>query len=98
MPALDDPSGAGSEDSRTFWCNQLSSLKTLLYKTNKAIEAVTDGNHKSYKLDSGQGAQEVTRHDLDKLMANVIDYQNQIDDLEKKLGITKSCVVVGPAW
>lgn len=98
MPVITDDSGSGSESSLNFWENQLSNLKILLYRTNEAIQALTTGNHKAYKLDTGQSTQEVTRLDLGVLQQNVINYTSQIQDLEIKLGYTKSAVQVIPLW
>lgn len=98
MPVITDDSGAGTEDSCTYWENQLSNLKILLYRTTEAIQALTTGNHKAYKLDTGQSTQEVTRLDLGVLRDNITEYTSQIQDLEIKLGHTKSAVQVIPAW
>ena len=101
MAKLPDPDGVGDQLSCNFWEDQLFNLKVLLNATQKAVNALTIGNHQSYELDTGQNRQRVTRLDLDRLNSNIDDYMQRISDLELKLGVGcggSGSVIVVPGW
>lgn len=88
-----------TESSCDYWQDELINTRILLSEINKAIQALTIGNHSRYELDSGQTRQTVSRLDLDKLTTQRNDLLSQIDDLEKKCGINgRGTIIARPYW
>jgi len=98
MPIIDLTSTAYNENSYDFWNNELENCKIILFEIEKAILAITIGNHKSYTLDTGQGSQTVSRLDLPALQEQKTNLLCVINDLELKLGIRHICKRVVPLW
>lgn len=100
MGIIDPGNNIANETSCEFWQNELINLRILLNEINKGILVLMQGNHQSYKLDTGQSAQSVTRFEIDELNEMRTTIMSQVDDLEAKLnlGCSPSIIQVRPAW
>ncbi len=98
-PVVDPTSPAVSETSTEYYQAELKNARDRLYKLNQAIKSLTDGNHQSYQLDTGQSSQRVTRLDLPELYKQINPLMEQIRRLEIYLGEGKpTSKQVRPAW
>lgn len=98
MPIIDNTSDAYNESSSTSWNATLQNTKIILYAYDKAILALTELNHASYELNTGQSITRVTRKNLPELLEMRSLLLSQISDLECMLGIKKNVKQVIPGW
>lgn len=82
MAIINDPDNISSQTSCEYWQDELINTRILLNAINKAIQALTIGNHQRYELDTGQSRQTVTRIDLNNLQLQRKELIGQIADLE----------------
>ena len=82
MALIDPTNPINSENSCQYWQDELKNARVLLNEINKAIQALTIGNHQSYELDTGQSKQRVTRLDINNLNMQRQVLIGQIADLE----------------
>ncbi|MCR5612241.1 hypothetical protein [Treponema sp.] len=83
---IDDKSPVVNEDSQTFWQDELTNAKILLYEIEKAITAFNkNGNIQSYTIDTGQDKQTVSRADLSNLYMRREKLLGEIATLEARL-------------
>jgi hypothetical protein len=76
---------------------EIATSKALLAAMNAAITALADPTVKSYDIDTGQGQQKVTRHDLPMIMNQRRALMNEICTMEARL--KGNGVVMGvPGW
>lgn len=82
MSIIDPTSPVVNQTSCQYWQDELINSRILLNKIDLAIQTISSGNHQSYKLDTGQSVQTVTRIDLNALSAQRNNLINQIAALE----------------
>jgi hypothetical protein len=82
----------------SFWCEQLTIAKAQLVKLQAAIDFITTNPHKSYTLDSGQGSQQVSRPDLDRLQNQEDSLLNRIATLEIRCNPGSASQQIRPGW
>ena len=91
--------GSEIQDTKEFWTDQLANARTMLFRVEQALHKLVKENHQSYKLDTGQTTQEVTRLEIPSLQKMKKAYSLEIMKLEKYLGVNQSSeVVVRPRW
>ena len=99
MAVIDPDSPVISESCSTFWEDQLTNKKILLYEVQKAILQLQSGKIQSYQLDTGQSSQRVTRQNIAALSDYEQNLLSDIRDLELKLGkCGKGTTIMTPAW
>ncbi len=64
---------------------QIAKLEAQLSALDSAITGAMK-KHKSYRLDSGEGSQQVTNNDVDRLVAAQERLQKRLDRLYNRLG------------
>lgn len=93
-----------SDDSQSFWEDELANSRTLLEQLDRAIYALSMSVTSSegvveYTLDTGQNRQTVKRADLPQLQNQRNSLLNTIDMLERKLGLHGSpCRQIVPGF
>lgn len=80
------------------WEDQLKNLRILLYEIQKGILTIIQQGHSQYSLNTGQSEQTVRRLSLSELKDMQIDVINQIDELEKLLGVRENVRQICPGW
>lgn len=99
MAVIDPNSPVIGESCSTFWSDQLTNKKILLYNVQLAILQLETGKIQSYQLDTGQTSQRVTRQNISELYKAETDLLSDIRDLELKLGLCdKGTIQVRPNW
>jgi hypothetical protein len=78
--------------------NEYQNLKNLIFKYDEAISALLTGTHQSYKLDTGQSSQSVTRIDLNALQTTRDKLFDQFNTLALRLRKTSGVKQVRMAW
>ena len=79
-----------------FWQERLTKAKILAAAIEDAISFLTINPTQSYKLDTGQSEQEVTRTNLPGLNKMLDTVLNRIAALEQRLNSRPNCFA--PAW
>jgi hypothetical protein len=83
--------------ANAFLQTQVTALETQINAYNAAIAAVLSGGVESYRLNTGQTDQMVTKLNVDKLQTTVTSLYNQYTTLCARL--TGSGVLIArPAW
>ena len=97
---IDVNSPVVNEDSQTFWRDELTNAKILLYEIEKAIKAFNEnGNIQSYTIDTGQHKQSVSRADLSNLYMRRDKLLGEIATLEARLHVGGSrCPQIMPGF
>lgn len=78
-----------------FWLDQITNAKAQVVALNNAIIFLYDNPHDSYKLDTGQGAQQVKRPDVDRLQAQYDGLLNRISSLEARCNGASQQIIPG---
>lgn len=95
MPTLPN---INTETHEQFLENEYQNVKALIFQYDQAISAVLTGNLSSYKLDSGQSSQSLTRLPLSELESTQKQLLKRLDNLASRLGYNRSVVVVTPGF
>jgi len=82
----------------SFLEDEYCNLQQIIYEYDKAIIALTTGNHSSYQIDTGMTSQRVTRLDLAELRATRKEMMAELDALASRLGKNRNVVVVTPGF
>lgn len=99
MALIDGSHEITTQTTTQFYTDELTNSKILLFEIDKAILTITQGNHQSYKLNSGQSSQTVTRADLPSLINRRQELIGQIRQLEILLGCGNPSVInTRPGW
>jgi len=84
--------------TREFTQARIDSLEAIIVAYEGAILALGTAGVQSYKLDTGQTVQTVTRADLSQLRAALDGLLNQHAVLTARLGGCGAPVLVRPVW
>jgi hypothetical protein len=98
VPIIDDNSKALGQSSQQYYSDELENSRILLFEVDKAIFAITSGNHHSYTINSGQSTQTVTRENISELIKSRDDLLYTISELECRLNIKKAVIHAVPGW
>ncbi len=99
MALIDGSHEITTQTTTEFWQDELVNSKVLLVEIEKAILTITQQNHQSYKLNSGQSSQTVTRADLPSLINRRQELIGQIRQIEILLGVGNPSVITAkPGW
>lgn len=79
-----------------FYRERIEKTKALIVAYEDAIEFLVTNPTRSYRLDSGQTEQEVTRYDIDKLQKTLDLLQGRLDSYNNRLN--SNAVFNIPGW
>lgn len=77
---------------KAFLEARLAATKVTIVKYEEAIDALVDGGHESYRLDTGQGVQRVTRLNIEFMQKQLEGLYNRCATMEARLkrsGVTR---------
>jgi hypothetical protein len=86
MALIFDDHPAITGNSIDYWKDELKNSRILLFELDKAINALTKREIKSYTIDTGQDHLTVQRNDLPQLYMQRQALIKQIQELEIKTG------------
>lgn len=98
MPVIDTTSEAYNEDYLESWQAELQNAKILLFEVNKGIKTILINGHSRYEINTGQSSQSVTRMSLEDLRQLRTELINEIDELEKLLGVRDNTIQICPGF
>lgn len=81
----------------TFLKERIAATQTQIVAHEAAIDALATDGIKSYSMDTGQGKQDVTYHDMGRLQSSLSTLYNRLAMLEGRLYGNNS-VQGRPAW
>jgi hypothetical protein len=87
MALINQDHPALQSDPTTFWTEEISNSKILLYEIDKAIDFLTKNKYARYTIDTGQDNMSVQYADLPSLFDKRVSLIKSIQDLEGMLGI-----------
>ena len=80
--ALIDANSPVVTDSKSFWQDQLTNTRILIYELDKAILVLERNEKESYTMDSGQSTITVRRVNLPELIKQRASLLKQLQDIE----------------
>lgn len=99
MSLIDSGHSSNNQTSKEYYQDELKNALVLLFEIDKAILTITKTNISSYKIETGQSSQSVTRADLPQLIEQRKNLLDSIRQLEMYLGEGQPAVKqVRPDW
>lgn len=81
-----------------FTLDRIEAAKKQLIAYEEAALAITQGGAQSYKIDTGQSAQSVTKLDIPDMEKTYDLVYNRLIMLETRAGVILSTGLARPAW